>query len=134
MPMPFQILSFFTFQKYSSEILIVNEFYGLNFTCGRDNSSTTVNVACPISRGIQFIEQNFPGALSRFTMDFLLLYAFLPVLAIIAILSFKIREKIISRQWKKVAVLTMCNTVLSVLLHFKGWSDGFYIEFKRSNI
>lgn len=98
MPMPFQILSFFTFQKYSSEILIVNEFYGLNFTCGRDNSSTTVNVACPISRGIQFIEQNFPGALSRFTMDFLLLYAFLPVLAIIAILSFKIREKIISRQ------------------------------------
>lgn len=35
MPMPFQILSFFTFQKYSSEILIVNEFYGLNFTCGK---------------------------------------------------------------------------------------------------
>uniref|UniRef100_A0A8C9F3I5 ATP binding cassette subfamily G member 5 n=1 Tax=Pavo cristatus TaxID=9049 RepID=A0A8C9F3I5_PAVCR len=95
MPMPFQILSFLTFQKYSSEILVVNEFHGLNFTCG---NSTTTNAACPISHGIQFIEQNFPGALSRFTMDFLLLYAFLPVLAIIAILSFKIREKIISRQ------------------------------------
>lgn len=35
MPMPFQILSFLTFQKYSSEILVVNEFHGLNFTCGK---------------------------------------------------------------------------------------------------
>ncbi|XP_048790766.1 ATP-binding cassette sub-family G member 5 [Lagopus muta] len=98
MPMPFQILSFLTFQKYSSEILVVNEFHGLNFTCDGDNGSTMINAACPITRGIEFIEQNFPGALSRFTMDFLLLYAFLPVLTIIAILSFKVREKIMSRQ------------------------------------
>ncbi|OXB77951.1 UNVERIFIED_CONTAM: hypothetical protein H355_003174 [Colinus virginianus] len=96
MPKPFKLLGYLTFQKYSSEILIVNEFYGLNFTCG--NSSSTMNAACPISHGIQFIEDNFPDALSRFTMDFVLLYAFIPVLAIIAILSFKIRERIISRQ------------------------------------
>ncbi|OXB65481.1 hypothetical protein ASZ78_014832 [Callipepla squamata] len=96
MPTPFKLLGYLTFQKYSSEILIVNEFCGLNFTCG--NSSSTMNAACPISHGIQFIEDNFPDALSRFTMDFMLLYAFIPVLAIIAILSFKIRERIISRQ------------------------------------
>lgn len=35
MPTPFKILSYLTFQKYSSEVLIVNEFYGLNFTCGK---------------------------------------------------------------------------------------------------
>ncbi|XP_040409516.1 ATP-binding cassette sub-family G member 5 [Cygnus olor] len=98
MPTPFKILSYLTFQKYSSEILVVNEFYGLSFTCGGANSSTTINSACIFSHGIQFIDKTFPGALSRFTMDFLLLYAFVPVLAVIAILSFKIRERIISRQ------------------------------------
>ncbi|XP_029890360.1 ATP-binding cassette sub-family G member 5 isoform X2 [Aquila chrysaetos chrysaetos] len=98
MPTPFKILSYLTFQKYSSEVLIVNEFYGLNFTCGGANSSTAINAACIFSHGIEFIEKNFPDALSRFTIDFLILYAFLPGLAIIAILSFKIRERIIGRQ------------------------------------
>uniref|UniRef100_A0A8B9BNF2 ATP binding cassette subfamily G member 5 n=1 Tax=Anser brachyrhynchus TaxID=132585 RepID=A0A8B9BNF2_9AVES len=98
MPTPFKILSYLTFQKYSSEILVVNEFYGLSFTCGKSNGSTTINSACIFTHGIQFIDKTFPGALSRFTMDFLLLYAFVPVLAVIAILSFKIRERIISRQ------------------------------------
>ncbi|XP_052662314.1 ATP-binding cassette sub-family G member 5 isoform X2 [Harpia harpyja] len=98
MPTPFKILSYLTFQKYSSEVLIVNEFYGLNFTCGGANSSTAINAACIFSHGIEFIEKNFPDALSRFTIDFLILYAFLPGLAIIAILSFKIRDRIIGRQ------------------------------------
>ncbi|NXM33364.1 ABCG5 protein, partial [Oxyruncus cristatus] len=98
MPTPFKLLGFLTFQKYSSEILIVNEFYGLNFTCGGANSSTANNAACIFSQGVQFIDKNFPGALSRFTIDFLILYAFIPVLAILAILSFKIRERIIDRQ------------------------------------
>ncbi|NXC48619.1 ABCG5 protein, partial [Penelope pileata] len=98
MPRPFKILSYFTFQKYSSEILIVNEFHGLNFTCGEANNPTAINVACIFSHGIQFIEKHFPGAPSRFTTDFLMLYVFVPVLAIVAILSFKIREKIICRQ------------------------------------
>ncbi|XP_009073176.1 PREDICTED: ATP-binding cassette sub-family G member 5 [Acanthisitta chloris] len=98
MPKPFKLLSFLTFQKYSSEVLIVNEFYGLNFTCGKSNSSSANNAACIFSQGIQFIDKNFPDAVSRFTLDFLILYAFLPVLAIIAILSFKIRERIIDRQ------------------------------------
>ncbi|NWR67086.1 ABCG5 protein, partial [Bucorvus abyssinicus] len=96
MPTPFKILSYFTFQKYSSEVLLVNEFYGLNFTCGKSNSST--NAACVFSRGVQFIDEHVPGAPSRFTTDFLILYAFLPGLAIIALLSFKIRETIIDRQ------------------------------------
>ncbi|NWW39580.1 ABCG5 protein, partial [Panurus biarmicus] len=98
MPTPFKLLSFLTFQKYSSEILVVNEFYGLNFTCGGANSSSANDAACIFSQGILFIEKNYPGALSRFTVDFLVLYAFIPLLAIIAIVSFIIRERIIDRQ------------------------------------
>ncbi|KFV70038.1 ATP-binding cassette sub-family G member 5, partial [Dryobates pubescens] len=97
MPTPFKILSYLTFQKYSSEILIVNEFYGLNFTCGEANASTATSPACIFSHGIQFIDKHFPDALSWFAIDFLILYAFLPGLAIIAVLSFKIRERIIDR-------------------------------------
>uniref|UniRef100_A0A672UNW1 ATP binding cassette subfamily G member 5 n=1 Tax=Strigops habroptila TaxID=2489341 RepID=A0A672UNW1_STRHB len=98
MPRVFKILSYLTFQKYSSEILIVNEFYGLNFRCGKSGTSATHNPMCLFSQGTQFIEKSFPGALSRFTLDFLILYAFLPGLAIVALLSFKIRDRIISRQ------------------------------------
>ncbi|XP_075392158.1 ATP-binding cassette sub-family G member 5 [Tenrec ecaudatus] len=97
MPIPFKIFSYFTFQKYSSEILIVNEFYGLNFTCGNPNSSVTTNPMCTFSQGIQFIERTCPGATSRFTANFLILYAFVPVLVILGIIVFKIRDHYISR-------------------------------------
>ncbi|KAF2988242.1 hypothetical protein EK904_001896, partial [Melospiza melodia maxima] len=80
MPKPLKLLSFLTFQRYSSEILVVNEFYGLNFTCGEGNSSTANNAACVLSQGVRFIEENYPGALSRFTADFLILYAFIPLI------------------------------------------------------
>ncbi|XP_065690876.1 ATP-binding cassette sub-family G member 5 [Patagioenas fasciata] len=94
---PFKILSYISSQRYSSEVLIVNEFHGLSFTCGGANSSMSINPMCIFSHGTEFIEKHFPGALSRFHINFLILYAFVPGLAIIAILSFKIREIIISR-------------------------------------
>ncbi|KAK2528748.1 Abcg5 [Columba livia] len=94
---PFKILSYLSSQRYSSEVLIVNEFHGLNLTCGGANSSMSINPMCIFSHGTEFIEKQFPGALSRFHINFLILYAFVPGLAIIAILSFKIREIIISR-------------------------------------
>lgn len=64
---------------------------------GGANSSMSINPMCIFSHGNEFIEKQFPGALSWFHIDFLILYAFVPGLAIIAILSFKIREIIISR-------------------------------------
>ncbi|KFP30941.1 ATP-binding cassette sub-family G member 5, partial [Colius striatus] len=97
MPTPFKILSYLTFQKYSSEVLLASEFHGLNFTCGEANSSSVTSPACAISQGNQLIENMFPGAVSQFTINFLILYAFLPGLVIVAILSFQIREKIIDR-------------------------------------
>uniref|UniRef100_H9GM31 ATP binding cassette subfamily G member 5 n=1 Tax=Anolis carolinensis TaxID=28377 RepID=H9GM31_ANOCA len=98
MPTPIKMMSYFTFQKYASEILVVNEFSGLTFTCGHFNVSAGVVSPCTFLQGIQFIEKNFPGGPSRFTTDFLLLYAFLPALIILATISFKIRDKVILRQ------------------------------------
>ncbi|XP_014447639.1 ATP-binding cassette sub-family G member 5 isoform X2 [Tupaia chinensis] len=97
MPIPLKIISYFTFQKYCSEILVVNEFYGLNFTCGSSNHSVAANPMCTITQGIQFIERTCPGATSRFTTNFLVLYAFIPVLVILGIVVFKIRDHLISR-------------------------------------
>ncbi|XP_034370269.1 ATP-binding cassette sub-family G member 5 [Arvicanthis niloticus] len=97
MPIPLKILGYFTFQKYCSEILVVNEFYGLNFTCGGPNTSMLNHPMCSITQGIQFIEKTCPGATSRFTANFLILYAFIPTLVILGIVIFKVRDYMISR-------------------------------------
>ncbi|KAJ6666954.1 hypothetical protein lerEdw1_018956 [Lerista edwardsae] len=67
----------------------------LKFTCGHSNASAGVGTLCQFSQGIQFIDITFPGATSRFTIDFVVLYAFIPVFVILTILSFKIRDIII---------------------------------------
>ncbi|XP_012509326.1 PREDICTED: ATP-binding cassette sub-family G member 5 [Propithecus coquereli] len=97
MPIPFKIISYITFQKYCSEILVVNEFYGQHFTCGSSNVSVTTNPMCGFTEGVQFIEQTCPGATSRFTTNFLALYTFIPILVILGIVVFKIRDHFISR-------------------------------------
>lgn len=97
MPIPLKILGYFTFQKYCCEILVVNEFYGLNFTCGGSNTSMLNNPMCSLTQGIQFIEKTCPGATSRFTANFLILYAFIPTLVILGVVVFKVRDYLISR-------------------------------------
>uniref|UniRef100_H0W9I0 ATP binding cassette subfamily G member 5 n=1 Tax=Cavia porcellus TaxID=10141 RepID=H0W9I0_CAVPO len=97
MNFPFRIYSYFTFQKYCCEILVVNEFYGLNFTCGNSNNSVMNNPMCTITQGIQFIEGTCPGATSRFTTNFLILYAYIPLLVILGIAVFKLRDYFTSR-------------------------------------
>ncbi|XP_043843195.1 ATP-binding cassette sub-family G member 5 isoform X2 [Dromiciops gliroides] len=96
MPAPLKILGYFTFQKYGSEILIVNEFYGLNFTCGSSNGSVG-NPLCLFNQGNMFIERTCPGAPERFTANFLILYAFIPALVFLGIIVFKARDYLISR-------------------------------------
>ncbi|XP_074532008.1 ATP-binding cassette sub-family G member 5 [Halichoeres trimaculatus] len=92
MPVVFQWLGYLTFQKYSCELLIVTEFHGLNFTC---NTLNPLPGACLITKGDQIIDEGYPGALSRYTQDFLLLYAFLPALLLLGMISFKIRDKVV---------------------------------------
>ncbi|KAM9365538.1 ATP-binding cassette sub-family G member 5 [Pholidichthys leucotaenia] len=92
MPVVFQWLSYLTFQKYSCELLIVTEFHGLHFTC---NNTRSLPGACLITQGDQIIDQGYPGALSRYTLDFILLYSFLPALLILGIIGFKIRDRLV---------------------------------------
>lgn len=94
MPVVFQWLSYLTFQKYGCELLIVTEFYGLNFTC---TPVAGVPGSCLIDNGNEIIDEGYPGAPTRYTLDFLLLYAFLPALIILGIISFKIRDHLIRR-------------------------------------
>ncbi|XP_012696881.2 ATP-binding cassette sub-family G member 5 [Clupea harengus] len=94
MPVVFQWLSYLTFQKYGCELLIVTEFHNLNFTC---TDTSMLPGACVIKEGNQVIDQGYPDALSRYTQDFLLLYAFLPALVLLGVITFKIRDRIIRR-------------------------------------
>ncbi|KAM8947522.1 ATP-binding cassette sub-family G member 5 [Pelodytes ibericus] len=97
MPYIFKLLSYITYQKYACELLVVNEFADLNFTCGGKNISSSSNPACVYSSGNDFIEKTYPGGTSRVTFDFLMLYAFLPAVIIVCIISFKIRDILIRR-------------------------------------
>ncbi|XP_062852056.1 ATP-binding cassette sub-family G member 5 isoform X2 [Trichomycterus rosablanca] len=94
MPELFQWLSYLTFQKYGCELLIVTEFYGLNFTC---STAGVFPGTCLIKDGNLIIDQGYPGAPSRYTLDFLLLYAFLPALVVLGVISFKIRDHLVRR-------------------------------------
>ncbi len=51
--------------------------------------------ACMITKGDQVIDDGYPGALSRYTLDFALLYSFLPALLLLGMISFKIRDRLI---------------------------------------
>ncbi|TWW78332.1 ATP-binding cassette sub-family G member 5 [Takifugu flavidus] len=92
MPQVFQWLSYLTFQKYGCELLIVTEFEGLDFTC---NVSSNFTGACLITHGNQIIDEGYPGALSRYTLDFFLLYSFLPALLVLGMISYKIRDRLV---------------------------------------
>ncbi|MGH0167795.1 UNVERIFIED_CONTAM: hypothetical protein FKN15_052779 [Acipenser sinensis] len=64
---------------------------------GETNSSVGGVYTCDIKQGIEFIDRGYPGALSRYTLNFLMLYAFLPALVIFGVISFKIRDYIVQR-------------------------------------
>lgn len=67
------------------------------FLAGSSNGSVTANPMCAFNQGLQIIERISPGATSRFTADFLILYAFIPALVLLGIVVFKARDHLISR-------------------------------------
>ncbi|XP_072265876.1 ATP-binding cassette sub-family G member 5 [Pyxicephalus adspersus] len=97
MPRVFQLLSYVTYQRYCCELLVVNEFYDLNFTCGGLSNLTGPTSQCPYTKGTDFIESIYPGATSRVTFDFLMLYAFVPAMIIGCVISFKFRDILMRR-------------------------------------
>ncbi|XP_049640667.1 ATP-binding cassette sub-family G member 5 [Suncus etruscus] len=98
MPAPLKAFTYVTFHKYSCEILLVNEFYDHNFTCGDSNSSGPVNnPMCVFTEGAQFLASISPGAENRFTANFLVLYAFLPGLLLLGMAVYALRERCLGR-------------------------------------
>lgn len=52
---------------------------------------------CLIKNGNIIIDELYPGGPSRYTLDFLMLYAFLPALIVLGVISFKIRDHLVRR-------------------------------------
>lgn len=57
--------------------------------------SETLPGACFVTQGNQIIDEGYPGALSRYTLDFVLLYSFLPALLVLGMISYKIRDRLV---------------------------------------
>jgi ATP-binding cassette subfamily G (WHITE) protein 5 (sterolin 1) len=57
-----------------------------------DTGSIPLPGACLMTDGDDIIDQGYPGALDRYTLDFLLLYSFLPALVLLGVISYKIRD------------------------------------------
>lgn len=72
---------------------IVNSFSLV--CCDVADSSKPLPGACIITQGSQIIDEGYPGALSRYTLDFVLLYSFLPALLLLGMISFKIRDRLV---------------------------------------
>ncbi|XP_068089116.1 ATP-binding cassette sub-family G member 5 [Hyperolius riggenbachi] len=92
MPQIFQWLSYITYQRYTCELLIVNEFHDLNFTCGGVENLPGPTTQCPFVNGNEFIASTYPGSTERVMFDFLMLYAFIPATIIGCVISFKFRD------------------------------------------
>lgn len=60
-----------------------------------DQSGAPPAGRCLITEGDQIVDQGYPGAASRYTLDFVLLYSFLPALLLLGIVSFRIRDKLV---------------------------------------
>lgn len=80
--------------KYQAVTSQPDEYYFQLYYVVADNSNSLPG-ACLVTKGSQIIDQGYPGALSRYSLDFVLLYAFLPALLLLGMITFKIRDKLV---------------------------------------
>ncbi|XP_025105777.1 LOW QUALITY PROTEIN: ATP-binding cassette sub-family G member 5-like [Pomacea canaliculata] len=80
-----QLLSWVSVHKYSSEILVVNEFHQLNLTC----NDAIQGVPC-VPNGDVFLDANYPGAVDQVQRNIEILIAFLGGHILVAIVCFKV--------------------------------------------
>ncbi|XP_059144004.1 ATP-binding cassette sub-family G member 5-like [Physella acuta] len=86
MPQVLQWAGFVAIHKYSTEIIVGNEFQGLKFEC----DSKQTDQAC-IETGNDFIKLYYPNALDNMTRNFILMGAYSVGAFIFAFTLFKIR-------------------------------------------
>lgn len=81
--------------KDRSETESVNAAITQQLFCVIADKSALLPGSCLVTQGSQIIDEGYPGALSRYTLDFVLLYSFLPALLLLGIISYKLRDKIV---------------------------------------
>ncbi|XP_076442875.1 ATP-binding cassette sub-family G member 5-like [Babylonia areolata] len=79
-----QYLSWASIHKYASEIVVVNEFHNLNFTCDSQTQGSC------IPYGDMYLSESYPGATDHLTRNFECLVGWLVFFQILSILSFKV--------------------------------------------
>ncbi|KAK7477475.1 hypothetical protein BaRGS_00031299 [Batillaria attramentaria] len=80
-----QYLSWVSIHKYSSEIVVANEFHNLNLTCDEQLQG----LPC-IPNGDVFIEANYPGAVEHIDRNFELLVGFTVGFLLLCMTTFRI--------------------------------------------
>lgn len=86
MPSVLKWAGYAAIHKYSTEILVGNEFHGLHFNCDTDKTGQQC-----LEKGDQFLQFYYPNALDQMTRNFVLLGAYSVSGFILAILLFKAR-------------------------------------------
>lgn len=79
------------------------KFHLLILISSSSDSSLGFPEGCLIKDGNIIIDELYPGGPSRYTLDFLMLYAFLPALVLLGVISFKIRDRLV-RRWGAMCV------------------------------
>ncbi|VDI50556.1 ATP-binding cassette sub-family G member 5-like isoform X1 [Mytilus galloprovincialis] len=82
----FQWGSWLSVMKYSAEILVANEFSGLNFTC-----PPVQNIPCQYPTGEQYLADYYPDAVEHMRRNFWALGGFMVSFLFFTIVAFKIR-------------------------------------------
>ncbi|KAK3094013.1 hypothetical protein FSP39_022934 [Pinctada imbricata] len=82
----FQWAGWLSVHKYSTEILVANEFHGLNFTCLKDS-----DVPCQYTSGDDYLNEFYPDAIDNMHRNFGALGGFMVSFLVFTILAYKIR-------------------------------------------
>uniref|UniRef100_A0A2C9L8I2 CDR ABC transporter domain-containing protein n=1 Tax=Biomphalaria glabrata TaxID=6526 RepID=A0A2C9L8I2_BIOGL len=85
MPTVLQWASYIAVHKYSTAILVGNEFHGLKFTCPEQAAEQC------LMKGDNFINTYYPHALEHMTRNFIILGGYSTAVFILAFIVMKIR-------------------------------------------
>ncbi|OWF44862.1 ATP-binding cassette sub-family G member 5-like [Mizuhopecten yessoensis] len=83
----FHWAAWFTIHKYSTEVLVANEFHGSNFTCATGPGAAP----CQFRTGDEYLEAFYPDAIDNFYRNFGAIAGFILSFLTVTIIAFKIR-------------------------------------------
>lgn len=73
--------------KYTSEILVANEFNGLNLTC-----TTNSSMPCLYPNGNVYLDLFYPKAIKNMARNFAVAFSWMIFFCIVALITFKVTK------------------------------------------